>query len=81
MQITGCDFARWLRACCTVELCKTALDLRLLMEWTFAVTPGLTNFGNNERNVVGERTVTPGSHAVNDGLPHFRRCQTCRIED
>jgi hypothetical protein len=41
----------------------------------------LANFDNDERNVVGERAVPPASHAVDDGLPHFRQCQICRIED
>ena len=37
------------------------------------VTPGLSNFDNDERNVVGEGAVPPGSHAVKDCLPHFRQ--------
>lgn len=45
------------------------------------IRPVLTNFGNDERNVVRERPVAPFSHVVDNGLPHFGQCQVYGIED
>ena len=41
----------------------------------------LANFDDDEGHIVGEGTVAPGSHAVEDRLPHFRQWKLCGIED
>jgi hypothetical protein len=44
-------------------------------------TMELANFDDDQGHIVGERAMPPGSHAVEDRLPHFRQWKLCGIED
>jgi hypothetical protein len=39
------------------------------------------NLDDDERDIVGEGPTPPGSHTVEDHLPHLRQWELCRIED
>ena len=44
-------------------------------------TTELANFDNDQGHIVGKRAMPPGSHAIEDRLPHFRQWKLCGIEN
>ena len=58
-------------SCTWATSCRRMVDYR--QRWDPTPTT-LANFSNNEGHVVGEGTVPPRSHAVEDRLLHIREC-------